>query len=328
MNTNEINDITKKWTDTVIYYFKDFDNETHSQRLHAYVNQKPLEKFTTAGLIEQTKERDYWKLTAKGLDLLESLKKILDSGRIYPLSLPIRQYYANLTLRNIGYDLQRGNITRDEELFNGLRETVLKDKSRAVRNQVAEFLSKNHLLDRATANKLAQDKEPTLRSIAAKFADKSLYYDETDSQVIAHMIVENLADKNCYEHWIKSPDENIRMLAAGLADETTIEEALGSLSDEDAVQFLFLHPQWAVGKRVERLWARTRGDAHRWLSRVMSDVPDSLIEDALAEDKCWAIKDRLDDYRKALHTVAEFERLFAEGSEIKRKMRARAGLSD
>lgn len=327
MDNIEINTLTKKWTANLVYCFEDFDNETHSQLLNAYVNQKPLEKFTTAGLIEQTKERDSWKLTAKGLDLLESLKKIFGSGRIYPLSLPIRQYFANTTLFNISYDMRRGNLNPNEELFAGLRETVLKDKSRTVRTQVAEFLSNNHLLDLETANKLAQDKEPILRSIATKVADKSLYYDETNSQVIAHMINKNLADKNCYEHWIKSSDEHIRMLAAGLADKSTIDEALGSLSDENAVQFLFLHPQWAVGKRVERLWARTRGNAHRWLSRVMSDVPDSLIEDALSEDKCWAIKDRLDDYRKALHTVAEFERLFAEDSEIKRKMRARAGLS-
>ena len=34
------------------------------------------------------------------------------------------------------------------------------------------------------------------------------------------------------------------------------------------------------------------------------------------------------EYKKALQTVARMERLFAKGSEIKRKMRARAGLSD
>lgn len=40
------------------------------------------------------------------------------------------------------------------------------------------------------------------------------------------------------------------------------------------------------------------------------------------------ISSRLEEYKKALQTVARMERLFAKGSEIKRKMRARAGLSD
>lgn len=74
--------------------------------------------------------------------------------------------------------------------------------------------------------------------------------------------------------------------------------------------------------------------ARRGIPRIQSgeevkwDVPDSLIEESLAEPRNWQISSRLEEYKKALQTVARMERLFAKGSEIKRKMRARAGLSD
>lgn len=64
------------------------------------------------------------------------------------------------------------------------------------------------------------------------------------------------------------------------------------------------------------------------LRLLVWDVPDSLIEESLAEPRNWRISSRLEEYKKALQTVARMERLFAKGSEIKRKMRARAGLSD
>lgn len=75
----------QKWTANLVYCFEDFDNETHSQRLSAYIDQKSLDKFKEANLIELTKERDRWKLTNKGIDLLESIKNIYRSGRIFPL---------------------------------------------------------------------------------------------------------------------------------------------------------------------------------------------------------------------------------------------------
>lgn len=84
MDNDAINSLTKKWTANLVYYFEDFDNETHSQRLSAYIDQKPLDKFKEANLIELNKERDRWKLTNKGIDLLESIKNIYQSGRIFP----------------------------------------------------------------------------------------------------------------------------------------------------------------------------------------------------------------------------------------------------
>ena len=74
MDNDAINSLTKKWTANLVYCFEDFDNETHSQRLSAYIDQKSLDKFKEANLIELTKERDRWKLTNKGIDLLESIK--------------------------------------------------------------------------------------------------------------------------------------------------------------------------------------------------------------------------------------------------------------
>lgn len=84
MDNDAINSLTKKWTANLVYYFEDFDNETHSQRLSAYIDQKPLDKFKEANLIELNKERDRWKLAGKGIDLLESIKNIYRSGRIFP----------------------------------------------------------------------------------------------------------------------------------------------------------------------------------------------------------------------------------------------------
>lgn len=84
MDNDAINSLTKKWTANLVYCFEDFDNETHSQRLSAYIDQKPLDKFKEANLIELNKERDRWKLTNKGIDLLESIKNIYQSGSLSP----------------------------------------------------------------------------------------------------------------------------------------------------------------------------------------------------------------------------------------------------
>lgn len=143
--TNDaINSLTKKWTANLVYCFEDFDNETHSQRLSAYIDQKPLDKFKEANLIELNKERDRWKLTNKGIDLLESIKNIYQSGRIFPLPLPFRHYYVNCKLE---YNME----VKDGNVYDGLRETVLKDRSRDVRRKVAEYLEykgKTQLQDR------------------------------------------------------------------------------------------------------------------------------------------------------------------------------------
>ena len=127
---------------------------------------------------------------------------------------------------------------------------------------------------------------------------------------------------------MKSDDETIRVLSAPLAEETDIDPLLDSLSDESAIQVLFNNPEWVKGKRAVRLWRRMGGENRRWIMSFMWDVPDSLIEESLAEPRNWQISSRLEEYKKALQTVARMERLFAKGSEIKRKMRARAGLSD
>lgn len=94
------------------------------------------------------------------------------------------------------------------------------------------------------------------------------------------------------------------------------------------ITLLFNNPEWVKGERAVRLWRRMGGESRRWIMSFMWDVPDSLIEESLAEPRNWQISSRLEEYKKALQTVARMERLFAKGSEIKRKMRARAGLSD
>lgn len=112
MDNNEIKTLTKKWNANLVYYFEDFDNETHSQRLSAYIDQKPLDKIKEANLIELTKEHDRWKLTNKGIDLLESIKNIYRSGRIFlpPPTIPslLHQLQVEVQHENRG----RKNIRR------------------------------------------------------------------------------------------------------------------------------------------------------------------------------------------------------------------------
>lgn len=321
MDNNEIKTLTKKWNANLVYYFEDFDNETHSQRLSAYIDQKPLDKIKEANLIELTKEHDRWKLTNKGIDLLESIKNIYRSGRIFLLPLPFRHYYINCKLK---YNMK----IEDGKIYDGLRETVLKDRSRDVRRKVADYLEYKGKLNYKTTIGLAKDKDPELRKLAAKHTVASMYWEETDYDVIRYMVENKLADRLCFEHWVKSEDETIRVLSAPLAEETDIDPLLDSLSDESAIQVLFNNPEWVKGKRAVRLWRRMGGENRRWIMSFMWDVPDSLIEESLAEPRNWQISSRLEEYKKALQTVARMERLFAKGSEIKRKMRARAGLSD
>lgn len=217
---------------------------------------------------------------------------------------------------------------KDGNVYDGLRETVLKDRSRDVRRKVADYLEYKGKLNYKTATSLAKDKDPELRKLAAKHTVASLYWEETDYGVIRYMVENKLADRLCFEHWVKSDDETIRVLSAPLAEETDIDPLLDSLSDESAIQVLFNNPEWVKGERAVRLWRRMGGENRRWIMSFMRDVPDSLIEESLAEPRNWQISSRLEEYKKALQTVSRMERLFAKGSEIKRKMRARAGLSD
>lgn len=62
--------------------------------------------------------------------------------------------------------------------------------------------------------------------------------------------------------------------------------------------------------------------------RQATGITGFQSREEVKEPRNWQISSRLEEYKKALQTVARMERLFAKGSEIKRKMRARAGLSD
>ena len=86
------------------------------------------------------------------------------------------------------------------------------------------------------------------------------------------MVENKLADRLCFEHWVKSDDETIRILSAPLAEETDIDPLLDSLSDESAIQVLFNNPEWVKGKRAVRLWRRMGGENRRWIMSFMWDV--------------------------------------------------------
>lgn len=328
MNEAEIKKLTKGYSDTVVEYLCDFlDHEDHSIPMTAYMDTEPLRKLEKAGMVEQDLRSQSWKLTATGVDLMESVERAYDAGLIRELPLVFRNHYVNVTLDRLKTKLASKTVGRTASVFDGLRETAVSDRSPHIRLSVATFLVDNRLMDRKTANRLAKDKKPEMRKLAAGFADKSLYYGEADAHVVEFMVRHGLADKGCLDHWIESDNETIRLNAAKMADETTIDMALSKLSPTNAAIVLFDNPKLATGDRVKRVWDTTGEDAHIRLAQVMRDVPDSLIEEALAERANWGIWGRLEEYRKALRTVADTERLFAMDSAIKAKMRRRSGLA-
>lgn len=328
MNEKEIKKLAKGYSDTVAEYLCDFlDHEDHSIPMTAYMDTEPLRKLEKAGMVEQDLRNQCWKLTTTGLDMMESVEKAYDAGLIRELPLVFRNHYVNVTLYRLRNKLFNKTVDRTASVFDGLRETAVTDRSPHVRLSIATFLADNRLMDKKTANRLAKDKKPEIRELAAGYADKSLYYDEADVHVVEFLIRHGIADKGCIDHWIKSDDEDIRRNAAKLADDSVIDAVLSTLSPTNAAIVLVDNPKWATGERVERVWKDTGEDAHIRLSQVMRDVPDSLIEEAFGERANWGIWGRMEEYRKALRTVAETERLFAEGSEIKAKMRRRSGLA-
>ena len=88
---------------------------------------------------------------------------------------------------------------KDGNVYDGLRETVLKDRSRDVRRKVADYLEYKGKLNYKTATSLAKDKDPELRKLAAKHTVASLYWEETDYDVIRYMVENKLADRLCFE---------------------------------------------------------------------------------------------------------------------------------
>lgn len=329
MNADEIRAITKGWTGTLVTWFMDFDNDAHSQRRCAYYDSgvHGLDGLLERGLAALDAKGDEYTLTERGIDLMDGLNRVIRSGRIHMLPLVFRKDFAEgWRLKGVGYDLEAGRIGRDDGMFDGLRETAVKDRSTIIRRKVATFLAGHGLLDLDTANRLARDKDKDIRIIASTHADISNFYDETDEAVIDSIIRKGLADRGCFEHWAASDNERVRLKAAEIADETTIDKMLATLPDDTVVTFLYCHPQWATGERVERLWDGLDESRREALSHVMRDVPDLLIRDALGMGDDSVMRGRLDEYRKALRTVADMERLFRPDSGIRRKMRARAGV--
>lgn len=311
MDIETLTKLTKDWMDGTVSDLFCFDEDTHEAWLgHAGIT---IEKFSKGGLIEPNYRTGKFKLTQTGLDLYDTVWEYFRKGELSPLPLAFRRHYVEWLAPKPGEPIP----------VEGLRETAMHDRSAKVRSCVAQLLAKHGELDRKTANVLAKDKDAIVRCLASEYADPHLFFDETDARIVGHMVQIGVADKACFRHWIDSDDAEIQRAAADLADDTTVDMVLAKLSSKDGAIFLSHHRNWATRERVMRAWDNSDGYARCALARVATDVPDSFIDEALHGDGRYAMRDRLEEYRGALRKVAECERLFAEDSEIRRKIQAR-----
>lgn len=313
MNIETLTKLTKNWTDDTVSTLFHFDKDTH-EALLGYRSETAVEKFSKAGLIEQEAVHKYkhkYKLTRAGIDLYDTVQEYFHKGELSPLPLALRKYYL--------WDAPRPG---EPIPVKGLRETAMHDRSAKVRSGAARLLAEHGELDRKTANVLAKDKDAEVRQLASEHADPHLFFDETDARIIEHMVRVGVADKACFRHWIDSDDARIRQAAADLADDTTVDMVLEKLSGEEGAMFLAHHRKWATGERAMRAWGTSGGNGYA-LVIVAADVPDSFIDEVLHGDNKYAMLDRLEEYRDALRKVAKYERLFAEDSEIRRKIQER-----
>lgn len=310
MNIETLTKLIKDWPNGTASHLFYFNKDTHETSLgHDAIT---IEKFLKAGLAELNYRTGKFKLTQTGLDLYDTVWEYFRKGELSSLPLEFRICYIEWLAPKPGEPIP----------VEGLRETAMHDRSARVRSGAARLLAGRGELDRKTANVLAKDKDAEVRQLASKYADPHLFFDETDAHVIEHMVRIGVADKACFRHWIDSDDARIRWAAADLADNTTVDMVLAKLSSKDGAIFLSHHRNWATHERVMRAWS-TPGGYRRALVEVATDVPDSFIDEALHGDGKYAMRDRLEEYRDALRKVAECERLFAEDSEIRRKIQKR-----
>lgn len=187
-----------------------------------------------------------------------------------------------------------------------------------------ELLDKYNKLDKETSNALSQDKDWEVRYIAAKKADVCNFFKEEDERVVKNVISNHDVDKECLSHWLESPYGGIRVQAVILSDDSEVDEVLKRLEPQDVASVLDAKPRWATREIVMKAWEA----ADRWercrLARNMRDMPDSFINQAFKGEARWTLRERMEDYRKAVRQVLELGAMFSEDSEIRRKIWERA----
>lgn len=298
------------WNETAICDFLRFE---HKPELQAAYDDRNLTKLANAGLVQRNEERHMWTLTQKGEKKLADIRQHFNSGKLSELPLTLRNYYFDW-----------GEYEIHNLPVNALYQVALQDKSAEIRRKTAELLDKYDKLDKETSNALSHDKDWEVRYIAAKKADVHNFFKEDDVRVVKNVIRNHDIDKECLSHWLESPYSGIRVQAALLSDDSEVEEVLKRLEPPDVAHVLDVKPRWATHEIIMKAWEAADESERCELVENMRDMPDSFINQAFKGEARWTLRERMEDYRKAVRQVLELGAMFSEDSEIRRKIWERA----
>ncbi|WP_368094394.1 hypothetical protein [Bifidobacterium catenulatum] len=301
---------TINWNETAICDFLRFEHKPERQ---AAYDDRNLTKLTNAGLIQRNEEKHTWKLTQKGEKKLADIRQHFDSGKLSELPLTLRHYYFDWG----EYDIHNLPV-------NALSQVALRDKSAEIRRKAVELLDKYDKLDKETSNALSHDKDWEVRYIAAKKADVCNFFTEENERVVSNVIRNHGVNKECLSHWLESPYSGIRVQAALLSDDSEVDEVFERLEPQDVARVLDVKPQWATREIIMKAWEAADERERRELVENMRDIPDSFIHQVFKGEARWALRVRMEDYRKAVRQVLELGAMFSEDSEIRRKIWERA----
>lgn len=301
---------TINWNETAICDFLRFEHKPERQ---AAYDDRNLTKLTNAGLIQRNEEKHTWKLTQKGEKKLADIRQHFDSGKLSELPLTLRHYYFDWG----EYDIHNLPV-------NALSQVALRDKSAEIRRKAVELLDKYDKLDKETSNALSHDKDWEVRYIAAKKADVCNFFTEENERVVSNVIRNHGINKECLSHWLESPYSGIRVQAALLSDDSEVDEVFERLEPQDVARVLDVKPQWATREIIMKAWEAADERERRELVENMRDIPDSFIHQVFKGEARWALRVRMEDYRKAVRQVLELGAMFSEDSEIRRKIWERA----
>lgn len=301
---------TINWNETAICDFLRFEHKPERQ---AAYDDRNLTKLTKAGLVQRNEEKHTWKLTQKGEKKLADIRQHFDSGKLSELPLTLRHYYFDWG----EYDIHNLPV-------NALSQVALRDRSAEIRRKAVELLDKYDKLDKETSNALSYDKDWWVRYFAAKKADVCNFFTEENERVVSNVIRNHGVNKECLSHWLESPYSGIRVQAALLSDEAEVDEVFERLEPQDVARVLAVKPQWANREIIMKAWDAADERERRELVENMRDMPDSFIHQVFKGEARWALRVRMEDYRKAVRQVLELGAMFSEDSEIRRKIWERA----
>ena len=296
------------WNETAVYEFMRFEREPERR----VFPDRDITKLAKAGLIQENETGD-WTLTQTGEDELVNIRQHFNSGKLSELPMKVRNYYFDW-----------GEYDSKNLPVNALSQVALRDRSAEIRRKAAKLLDKYDKLDKETSNALSHDKDWEVRYAAARKADIHNFFEEDDVRVVKNVIRYHDVDKECLSHWLESPYGGIRIQAALLSDDGEVDEVFERLEPEDVARVLGAKPRWATREIIMKAWEAAEGWERRELVENMRDMPDSFINQAFKGEARWTLRERMEDYRKAVRQVLELGAMFSEDSEIRRKIWERA----